>query len=380
MPRKKLPACRPKLRAGHEKHLAGREKDAPETLSLFDRLDEGDRASGLPHAPAAASVRGSLGAVPPPRPDDVALAARVPSHVFLGTSSWTFPGWADFVYRRHYPSQKAFVRSSLEEYVAHPLLRTVGIDRSFYGPLPREELASYAALLPDGYRVTMKVWDELASLSYPEHARFGARAGQPNPRFLDVAAFAEHVALPVEETFRAHLAAYVIEVPPTSHAPDVARFEERLDAFLVEAAPFGPFAIELRDTRLMTDRYLEILATRGASHCFSFWSRMPGLARQRERIVATLGRSVLGPVVVARLMLPHGKGYDAQKAAFEPFDRIVTPQPVMRRDVVALADACGEAGLPLYVVVNNKAEGSAPRTVEALARLLAERGDGANSP
>ncbi len=127
-----------------------RKKAEPRTLSLFDRLEEGGRASGLPEAPAAASVRGSLGPVPPPRAEDLALAARVPAHVFLGTSSWTFPGWADFVYRRHYPSQKAFVRSSLEEYVAHPLLRTVGVDRSFYGPLPREELASYASLLPDG--------------------------------------------------------------------------------------------------------------------------------------------------------------------------------------------------------------------------------------
>jgi UPF0755 protein len=219
-----------------------RRKEPVGTLSLFDR-DEPTRdpSATLPEAPAAASLRGSLLApVPAPRAEDIALAARVPPHVHMGTSSWTFAGWADFVYRRHYPSQKEFVRSSLEEYVAHPLLRTVGIDRSYYGPLPREELASYAALLPEGYRVVMKVWDEIAALSYPDHARFGARAGQPNPRFLDVGAFAEHVALPVEETFRSHLAAYVIEIPPTPHAPDVARFEAQLDRFLVEGSAVRP--------------------------------------------------------------------------------------------------------------------------------------------
>ena len=353
-----------------------RRKPPDGTLSLFDRDLLGDVTS-LPEAPAAVSMRGSLGAlspVPPPRAEDVALAARVPPHVRLGTSSWTFPGWADFVYRRHYPSQREFVRSSLEEYVAHPLLRTVGVDRSYYGPLPRAELASYAALLPAGYRVVMKVWDEVSALSYPEHARAGARAGQPNPRFLDVGTFAEHIALPVEETFRPHLAAHVIEIPPTRHAPDVARFEASLDRFLHEAAPFGPFAVEVRDARLMTDRYFEILAARGASHCFTFWSRMPSLGRQRARVAQVLGGGgVLGPVVVARLMLPQGRSYEAQKSAFEPFDRIVVPQPAMRADVVALSEACAEAGLPLYVIVNNKAEGSAPRTVEALARLLAER-------
>jgi uncharacterized protein YecE (DUF72 family) len=345
-----------------------RGKGVPDaTLPLFDR----EVAAPMPTAPAAASLRRSLGPVPPPKPEHARLAARVPAHVHLGTSSWTFPGWADFVYQRHYPTQKDFVASSLEEYARHPLLTTVGIDRSYYGPLGAAELASYAALLPEGYRTIMKVWDELTTLTFPEHARWGTRRGQPNPRFLDVAAFAEHVALPVEQAFRAHLAAYVLEIPPTPHAPDVARFEAGLDAFLAEAAPFGPFAVELRDPRLFTARYVEILVRRGASHCFNLWTRMPSIAKQGARLAELAGAAVLGPVVVARLMLPHGKGYEAQKEAFAPFDRIVTPQPAMRADVVALADACGEAGLPLYVIVNNKAEGSAPRTVEALARMLA---------
>lgn len=341
-----------------------------ETLSLFDR-----EPAALPSAPAAPSLRGSLGPVPPPKDEWARLAAGVPAHVHLGTSSWTFAGWAGIVYQRHYPTQKDFVRSSLEEYVAHPLLTTVGIDRSYYGPIAASELASYAALLPEGYRTVMKVWDELTTLTFPEHERFGARRGQPNPRFLDVAAFAEHVALPVEESFRAHLAAYVLEIPPTPRAPDVARFEERLDAFLAEAGAFGPFAVELRDPRLLTPRYVEILRARGASHCFNLWTRMPSIRKQMARLgelAGAPGPAVLGPLVVARLMIPHGKGYEKQKAAFEPFDRIVVPQPEMRADVVALAEACGEAGLPLYVIVNNKAEGSAPLTIEALARLLAK--------
>ncbi len=339
-----------------------------ETLSLFER-DVPEAAPG-PTRPAAASLRGSLGPVPAPRGEHVELAARVPSHVHLGTSSWTFAGWAGIVYQRHYPTQKDFIRSSLEEYAASPLLTTVGIDRSYYGPIPAEELASYAALLPEGYRTVMKVWDELTTLTFPDHERAGARRNQPNPRFLDVATFAEHVALPVEEAFRAHLAAYVLEIPPTPRAPDVARFEARLDAFLAEAGSFGPFAVELRDPRLLTPRYLEILASRGASHCFNFWTRMPAIARQMELVRETIGAPVLGPVVVARLMLPHGKGYEKQKEAFEPFDRIVVPQPKMRQDVVALSEACAAAGLDLFVVVNNKAEGSAPLTIEALARLL----------
>ena len=77
-------------------------------------------------------------------------------------------------------------------------------------------------------------------------------------------------------------------------------------------------------------------------------------------------------VTVARLMIPPGKRYADLKAAFDPFDRLVAPQPGMRDDVVRLARACAEAGSELFVIVNNKVEGSSPRTVVALAELLAE--------
>ncbi|MCA9602458.1 MAG: DUF72 domain-containing protein, partial [Myxococcales bacterium] len=58
-----------------------------------------------------------------------ALAARVPAYVHLGTSSWTFPGWAGLVYRRRYPTKAAFTHGALLEYAAHPLFRTVCLDR-----------------------------------------------------------------------------------------------------------------------------------------------------------------------------------------------------------------------------------------------------------
>jgi uncharacterized protein YecE (DUF72 family) len=51
----------------------------------------------------------------------------------------------------------------------------------------------------------------------------------------------------------------------------------------------------------------------------------------------------------------------------------VDPNPEMRRQTVALVRAAGER--PVYVLVNNKAEGCAPATIRALAEELAG-GDG----
>ena len=348
-----------------------KKRSAPDgQLALFGEPSAARASEARPRRPGK-----ELGQIPDADPRLIEVGRHVPKNVFMGASSWTFSGWKDFVYRRTYPSQQAFMKHALEEYARHPLLTTVGIDRSYYGPIPAHELAVYANQVPQGYRMTMKVWEELTTLIFSEHPRSGARANQTNPLFLDVATFAEHVALPVEEAFRPHLASYVIEVPPTSRAPDNTFFETRLERFLAETSMWGPFSVELRDSRLLTRRYVEILRQHGASHCFNFWSRMPSIVKQRG-LIRELGgpdSGVLGPVVVARLMLPPGRQYSAQKEAFAPFDRIVVPQPKMRDEVLELADACVRAALPLYIIVNNKAEGSAPLTIEALAELFRER-------
>ena len=86
------------------------------------------------------------------------IRARLPSRLRLGTSSWTFPGWAGLVYHRRYANQRAFLRESLGEYAQHPLMRTVGIDRGYYTPVPAEDLALYSSQLPDDFRAAIKVW------------------------------------------------------------------------------------------------------------------------------------------------------------------------------------------------------------------------------
>ena len=60
-----------------------------------------------------------------------ALQARLPPTLRMGTSSWSFPGWAGIVYPRSVPAS-VLAREGLREYARRPLLRTVGIDRSYY--------------------------------------------------------------------------------------------------------------------------------------------------------------------------------------------------------------------------------------------------------
>lgn len=301
----------------------------------------------------------------PPRPEldfseERALAARLPPHVLFGTSSWTFPGWSGLVYPDG-TGERELSSRGLELYARYPLFRTVGIDRSYYAPLDRPTLARYAAQLPPGFRCTMKVWSEVTSAVHP-------RSREPNPRFLDAETATREVIDPVMDAFAEHAGPFVFELAPMrrNELPRPGELSARLGAFL-SALPKGPsYSVELRNRELFTQDYLGLLAEHGVAHVLSFWERMPDIGEQLE-VPGVLS----APFVVARLLIPPGRRYEERKRELAPFDRVVDPQEKMRADVEKLARACEALGKVLLVIVNNKAEGSSPLTVRALAERLA---------
>jgi uncharacterized protein YecE (DUF72 family) len=294
-----------------------------------------------------------------------ALAAALPEHVHLGTSSWTFEGWKGLVYQRTYANQRSFVRDSLREYAQYPLFKTVGVDRAHYAPLGVDDWRAYAQQLPPRFRCVIKIWDELSLLVFPDHDRYGARRGMRNPTFLDASLFRDAVAAPLREGFRDHVGALVLEIAPLRAPPQARDFEDRLARFLSQAPSDLPLAVELRNRALLTPRYLAILKHFGASHVLNFWTGMPSL---REQLA--LPGILSGPRAIARLSLPPFSVYAQRKRELEPFDRLQDPQPELRDDVAELAYRAGELGQALFITVGNKVEGSAPRTVAALAARL----------
>jgi uncharacterized protein YecE (DUF72 family) len=304
------------------------------------------------------------GAAAPPLPDaesDARLSARLPSWILAGPSTWTFPGWAGIVYPPGTGKQDLLDRG-LGMAARHPLFRTVGIDRSYYAPLDEAELRGYARELPPGFRCVMKAWSAVTSFADP-------RTGTANPRFLDNDALEKAVLLPVARAFHEHQGPLVFQLapiaPPVLPRPDA--FADALDRFLGALPTAFEYAVEIRNRELLTPAYLAVLARHRVAHVLSLWERMPTVGRQLE-IPGVLG----APFAVCRLSLTPGHAYDARKAAFAPFDRIVQPDPGMRADVAALALACAARGKkPLYVVVNNKVEGCSPLTVRALVERMA---------
>ena len=92
-------------------------------------------------------------------------------------------------------------------------------------------------------------------------------------------------------------------------------------------------------------------------------------ARQAMPSVEQQGESRC-PLVIRWLLAP-GRSYEGAKAAYAPFDRLVDPDPTARQKIIALATRALAAGEDVTIIVNNKAEGSAPQSIVELAREFA---------
>lgn len=93
---------------------------------------------------------------------------------------------------------------------------------------------------------------------------------------------------------------------------------------------------------------------------------MPPLAEQHQR----LSGYFTAPFVVFRLLTPLGMMYEAAVQRAEPYNKIVKPLPEMRKDTLQLVSEAMGQHWRAYVLVNNRAEGSAPLTVQALVDSL----------
>ncbi len=291
------------------------------------------------------------------------------SLVRFGTSSWAYEGWRGQIYRRSYPANR-FSKDSLAEYAAFPpgeapLFRTVGIDHSFYRPAGAAQLTHYASQVPPDFHFCSKVWEELTVPVYADLPRYGAKAGKPNPRFLDSSLFRDLVLQPFREALPGRIGPFIFEFQRSGLDPRA--FLDALDRFLTDLPAGYPYAVEIRNPAVLSPRYREILLAHRVAHTYNHWTGMPPLLAQHR----LLSERFTAPFVVLRLLTPLGLPYADAVERYAPYTRIVAPQPQMRRDAASLIDAATSQGVTPYVLVNNRSEGNAPLTIEAIAGMVA---------
>jgi len=297
-----------------------------------------------------------------PSAEATAAGASLPSGLRLGTSSWSFPGWHQ-VYAK--PARAVDLpKEGLSAYAKYPIFRTVGVDRSWYGPVKKEEWRHYAEQTPADFRFLIKAPAMLTSLRM--------RRGKdmvPNDRFLDPALW-DRFAEASEEGLGDKLGVNLLQFPPQRMdlVGGVGGFLHSLDAFLGEIEWEGTLAVEVRNREILTREYASILKNHGAVHTLVVFPGMPRVDTQLRLLQA-----IEPPALVARWMLRHDLTYGQAKEQFAPFSNVqAVDEPVREHLVDALEWAIAQ-GIPAWLIANNKAEGSSPESLLALAQRLLRR-------
>ena len=315
--------------------------------------------------PASASSNEKPLKVPPvaSTPELLALGQQLPAALHLGTSSWSYPGWNGLIYDGEFRTAQ-LAREGLLAYANHPLMRTVSIDRTFYAPIAEADYARYALQVPEGFRFLVKAPMAITST----YLRSDTGEFSDSPYFLDVDYAIEAFVAPCINGLGNKCGPLVFQCPPQGRATTVNPdpFINRLYRFL-KALPQGTlYAVEVRDPEILTERFFKCLNTTGVRFCIASHARMPTPDEQITR-----ARSMdAGPFVV-RWSLHSGFKYETAKAKYFPFNRLVDEDPASRESLARECVRTLDAGFPVYVVINNKAEGSAPLSVEKLAQLIA---------
>ena len=273
--------------------------------------------------------------------------------LYLGTSSWSFPGWDGIVYDRKV-SQTTLARHGLAAYARHPLFRTVCIDRTYYSPITAEDFARYESAVPEDFRFVVKAHELVTS------ARQKDDFASPNPLFLEPGYAVDEVIGPCLEGLGRKAAVMLLQFPPQM-VDNVAAFNDKLHRFLSDLPKGVLYAVELRNSELFNEGYRELLQDVGASHCFNSHPKMLSLEDQVRQSAADAW-----PTIVVRWMLRRNLRYSDAKDVFYPFEKLANEDTGTRRTVASLCRDATRA----FIIVNNKAEGSAPLSLISLAEEI----------
>ena len=308
------------------------------------------------------------------------VATLASEGIYVGTSSWKYEGWLGLIYSpEKYMNyfkmgppkfvKSRFERTCLVEYAQ--TFKTVCLDAGFYQFPSPKMLEGNLSQVPGDFRLSLKVTEDITILRFPNLPRYGIRAGQANPHFLDADLFVASFLAPLTP-YREQIGTIIFEFSHF-HPGDWERgreFVEALDGFLGRLPKGWDYSVEIRNESLLHPRYFEVLKKHNVAHTFNSWSRMPSVVEQ----VRIIGEEA-ADFVTARFLLKPGRTYEQAVKSFEPYSEIKEPNEEARTGIKQLLGrTCFTRTRKRYIFVNNRLEGSAPWTISAvLAAMAAER-------
>ena len=298
-----------------------------------------------------------------------AAAALATQGVFIGTSSWKYPGWRGLLYdESRYIWRGRFSSARLEKYCLEEyaqVFKTVCVDAAYYKFPDAPYLQELVSQVPPDFQFGLKVTDQITVKRFSNLPRFGPRAGQPNEDFLNASLFASAFLEPCKP-FQRQIGLLIFEFS-RFYPADFARgrdFVEALDQFFAQLPGGWPYGVEIRNRNFLRPEYFATLARHRITHVFNSWQDMPPVLEQWEQP----GSQSHPELLAARLLLRPGRPYEAAVKLFSPYDRLKEVYPEGRTAAMQLINAARQrgGGAKAFIYVNNRFEGNALETLDAI--------------
>ncbi len=271
----------------HAVHSRGTHGRTRSKLAFYDERARFDgqpvRAAVQPPLFAAAAPHARLRVA---HAEAARLAAVLSPQIRFGTAGWAHPEWVGEVFASARPPHQLLV-DGLDEYAAHPLLKTVLWEvPELTTDLLRD--ARLVAAAPAGLSVLAQV-----PLTFTRpRTRAPTRV---NPSFLEGRALERDIVRPLIDSLGPRLAGIWLSFPGELARAGIsaAGFASRLEATLAALPRRVPVLVELSEPGMLTLAYARALLAHGATHVLSTAPGMPSLAEQ-ARVTAA------GPLVAIR--------------------------------------------------------------------------------
>jgi uncharacterized protein YecE (DUF72 family) len=295
------------------------------------------------------------------------LSALAGENIFIGTSSWKYQGWIGQIYSRdRYLTRGRFSEKRFNDECLHEYAETFPIvcgDFSFYQFPSPDYWRKLFASAPGKLRFAFKAPEEVTVKQFPRHRRYGPRAGDTNSSFLNAAVF-QSAFLDLLDPYRLRVAALILEFGsfPRNCYANAGAFLNELDPFLAALPPAFRYAVEIRNPEFLTPEYFACLRAHRVAHVFNAWTRMPEIGRQLH-----LRDAYTADFTLTRALLRRGRAYEDAVAKFTPYGEVQDPNPETRDALRLLIARARDRHEPSYIFVNNRLEGNAPQTIEAIA-------------
>ena len=301
------------------------------------------------------------------------LADLAAKGVFIGTSSWKYPGWRGMVYdenryiTRGKFSVSRFERDCLAEYAE--TFKTVCVDAAYYRFPDHRYIEKMVSQVPDDFLFTFKVTDEITVKKFTNLPRFGQRAGKLNENFLNSDLFASAFVKPFEP-FKRNVGLFMFEfsrfyASDYEHGRD---FLADLDNFLAGIPKGWSYGVEMLNKNFLRLEYFETLKRHGVAHVFNSWAEMPPVSEQ----LAQPGSITNPEFAVARFLLKPDRKYQDAVDLFAPYDKLKEPYEDARSAAAELINRAllKTALRKLFLYVNNRLEGNALLTSMAILEAV----------